>query len=114
MAVYRAAANLALVDPKTGKVDPVAKAWKDKGHVVAFYDGRTATILTSHQESLGYGEPEGYRTCASVYFVAHRLGELFLTIGEKVVVFDLSFDHMTVGSPEKLRMEVLGSITNRK
>ncbi len=111
VAVYRAAVHLSLVNPKSGTVDPVAKARKEKGHVLAFYDGRPAKILPARPESLEDTEPAGYRSCASVYFVAHRLGELVFMVGERVVVLDLSFDHVTAGSSQKLHRQLPGSIT---
>ena len=112
MAVYRTAAHLSIVDAKTGNIDPVAKAWKKKSHVLAFYNGRPATILPSQPESRGMIEPQGYRTAASVYFVAHRLGELVFMVDERVFVLDLSFDHVTHGNPDQRGTEILGSITN--
>jgi hypothetical protein len=112
MAVYRTAAHLSIVDAKTGNIDPVAKAWKEKSHVLAFYNGRPATILPSQPESRGMIEPQGYRTAASVYFVAHRLGELVFMVDERVFVLDLSFDHVTQGNPDQRATEILGSITN--
>ena len=112
MAVYRTAAYLSMVDPKTGAIDPVAKAWKEKSQVLGFYNGRPVTILPSHPKTRGIIEPQGYRTSASVYFVAHRLGELVFMAGESVFVLDLSFDHVTRGNPEKHPKEILGSITS--
>jgi hypothetical protein len=111
VAVYRAAVHLSLVNPKSGTVDQVAKARKEKGHVLAFYDGRPAKILPAQLESLEYTEPAGYRSCASVFFLAHHLGESVFTVGENVVVFDLSFDNVAAGSPVKLHRQLPGSIT---
>ena len=114
VAVYRTAMHLSIVDAKTGNIDPVAKAWQQKSHVLGFYNGRLTTILPSHPESRGTREPQGYRTCASVYFVAHRLGELVFMVDERVFVLDLSFDHVTRGNPDTRGREILGSITHRR
>jgi hypothetical protein len=114
MAVYRTAAHLSIVNPQNGDIDPVAKAWKEKSHFLAFYNGRPATISPPQPEGRGMIEPQGYRTAASVYFVAHRLGELVFMVDERVFVLDLSFDHVTRGNPDQLGTEILGSITHRR
>ena len=114
MAVYRTATYLTIVDPKTGKDDPVAKAWKEKSQVLGLYNGHPVAILPSHPEIRGISEPQGYRICASVHFVAHRLGELVFMVDERVFVLDLSFDHVSRGNPDQLGTAILGAITHRR
>jgi hypothetical protein len=41
---------------------------------------------------LGYSEPGGYRSCATFYFLANRIGELSIVVGGKPISFDISFD----------------------
>jgi hypothetical protein len=48
IALYHTAEHLDIRDPKTGKVNNEATAWKEKRNVLGFFDGRAIEILPPH------------------------------------------------------------------
>jgi hypothetical protein len=92
IALYHTAEHLEVSDPKTGKVNDEAKAWKEKRNVLGFFDGRPIEILPPHPAGHGVGMPPGYNSYGGFNFLANPRGELFLFLNNKVVTFDLSLD----------------------
>lgn len=92
-ALYHPAGHLLVSDSGTGKVDPVAPFWNGKDDVLAFYDGRSVMILPPDPKGFRHGEPPRYTTCATVYFLANRLGEVLMTVKTRIFMFDISFDN---------------------
>jgi hypothetical protein len=92
IALYHTAEHLEISDPKTGKVNDEARAWKEKRNVLGFFDGRPIEILPPHPAGQGVGMPLGYNSYGGFNFLANPRGELFLFLNNKVVTFDLSLD----------------------
>ncbi len=90
VAVYRTAAHAKV--STSGRSMTRAKTASHKS-VLAFYDGQPVAILTHSSESLRRRETDRYRTSATVYFLAHRFGEILFTVDGKPVMLDMSFDH---------------------
>jgi hypothetical protein len=89
-AVYPTAAHLKV--STNGKSNKSAKA-VSHNKVLAFYDGQPVTILTHSAANFQRSETNQYRTAATVYFLAHRFGEVLFTVDGKPVMLDMSFDH---------------------
>jgi hypothetical protein len=92
IALYHTAEHLEISDPKNGKVNEEAKAWKEKRNVLGFLDGRPIEILPPHPAGQGVGMPPGYNSYGGFNFLANPRGELFLFVNNKVVTFDVSLD----------------------
>src|SRR6266481_219406 len=92
IALYHTAEHLEISDPKTGKVNDEARAWKEKRNVLGFFDGRPIEILPPHPAGHGVGMPLGYNSYGGFNFLENPRGELFLFLNNKVVTFDLSLD----------------------
>lgn len=102
-ALYHTAEHLTMNDPKTGKVNPEAKAWKEKRNVLGFYDGRPIEILPPDPTGLGANVPQPYRSFAGFNFLASPKGELFIFFKSKPITFDITFDIGEDGAiPESL------------
>jgi hypothetical protein len=92
VALYHTAEHLTVADPKTGPELSQAKDWHAKRNVLGFFDGRQNKILPPNSDGSGHSKLEDYENVATVYFLAHRLGEIVFSINGKSVPFDLSFD----------------------
>jgi hypothetical protein len=92
VALYHASEHLTVVDPKTGKVDLEASAWKDKRNILGFYDGRPIVILPPHPTGMGVAPPKPYQSYGTFGFLSSPRGELFIFLGNKVVSFDITFE----------------------
>jgi hypothetical protein len=92
VALYHTAEHLEISDPKTGKVNEEARAWKEKRNVLAFFDGRPIRILPSHPAGHGVGMPAGYNSYGGFNFLANSRGELLIFNHNKVVTFDVSLE----------------------
>ena len=102
-ALYHTAEHLTMNDPKTGKVNPEAKAWKEKRNVLGFYDGRPIEILPPDPTGLGANVPQPYWSFAGFNFLASPKGELFIFFKSKPITFDITFDIGEDGAiPESL------------
>jgi hypothetical protein len=93
LALYHTAEHLTELNPKTGKLDADARLWKQRRNVIGFYDGRSITIMPPQPHQSGSPTPDGYHACATVYFSAHRLGEVIFVAKGKAVAIDISFDN---------------------
>lgn len=92
VALYHTAEHLKVVDPKTGIELSQDKDWRAKRNVLGFFDGRPNKILPPNADGSGHDKLDQYENVGSVYFLAHRLGEIVFSIDGKSVPFDLSFD----------------------
>ena len=92
VALYHTAEHLTVVDPKTGTELSQDKDWQAKRNVVGFFDGRPNRILPPNADGSGHDKLDRYENVGSVYFLAHRLGEVVFSIKGKSIPFDLSFD----------------------
>lgn len=92
VALYHTAEHLRVTDRKTGTPNPEAKAWLDKRNVLGYFDGRPITILPPHPNGQGVSMPEGYYSYSGFTFLASPRGELYLSLGTKIVPFDLALD----------------------
>ncbi len=91
-ALYHSAEHLTVVDAGSRKVNPEAKEWKEKRNVLGFYDGRPIKILTPNANGSGVGVPESYESFGGFNFAANPKGQLHVFVGNKAIVFDLTFD----------------------
>jgi hypothetical protein len=92
VALYHTAEHLAVADPKTGKVDPKNREWKEKRNVIGYYDGRRIKILPPQPGGAGVGLPESYHSYGGFRFLASPGGQLNLFHKGGVTVFDISLD----------------------
>ena len=92
VALYHTAEHLEISDPKTGKVNEEARAWKEKRNVLAFFNGRPIRVLAPHPAGHGVGMPAGYHSYGGFNFLANSRGELFIFNQNKVVTFDVSLE----------------------
>jgi hypothetical protein len=92
VALYHTAEHLRVTDRKTGEVDFEAKAWLDKRNVLGYFDGRPITILPPQAAGQGASMPEEYYSYSGFSFLASSRGELYLSVGTRMVVFDIAFD----------------------
>lgn len=92
VALYHTAEHLGTADPKTGKLNPNDKAWKDKRNVLGFYDGRKIEILPPNPAGAGVGVPEIYHSYGGFRFLASPGGQLNLFYKNTAIVFDISLD----------------------
>ena len=91
IALYHTAEHLTISD-STSRRGSESREWHEKRNVLGFFDGRPVTILPPNPDGSGQGVPERYRNVATVYFLAHHLGEMVLSVGGEAIPFDLSFD----------------------
>lgn len=99
-ALYHTAEHLTIADPRTGKVNSEAKEWKEKRNVLGFYDGRPIKILTPNPSGSGVGVPESYESFGGFNFAANPKGQLHVFVGNKAIVFDMTFDIGDVGEDQ--------------
>jgi hypothetical protein len=92
VALYHTAEHLIAADPKTGKLDPKDKAWKDKRNVLGFYNGQRIKILPPHPGGAGVGLPDTYHSYGGFRFLASPGGQLNLFYNNSAIVFDISLD----------------------
>ena len=92
VALYHTAEHLAVADRENGAENVPAKEWLAKRNVLGFFDGRPIKILTPFADGKAHDRPEDYETVGSVYFLAHRLGEVTFSANAKALSFDISFD----------------------
>ncbi len=91
-ALYHTAEHLTLIDPKTGKVNPKDRAWKEKRNVLGFYDGRPIEILPPDPKGSGVNVPKPYSSFGGFNFLASPKGELVIFVGNQAIAFDITFD----------------------
>jgi hypothetical protein len=114
LALYHTAEHLTDMDPKTEKVDADARLWKERRNVIGFYDGRSIIIMSPQPHGSGSPAPDGYHSCATFHFSAHRLGELiFMAIG-KAVAIDISFDNDLAASDHLDAVRIKTPLQERK
>ncbi len=92
VALYHTAEHLRVTDRNTGEIDSEAKSWLDKRNVIGHFDGRPITILPPQAAGQGAAMPEEYYSYSGFSFLASPRGELYLSFGTKIVVFDIAFD----------------------
>jgi hypothetical protein len=92
VALYHTAEHLRVTDRKTGEVNSQAKSWLDKRNVLGHFDGRPIEILPPHAAGQGASMPEEYYSYSGFSFLASPRGELYLSLGTRMVVFDLALD----------------------
>ena len=90
-ALYHTAELLTITDSKTGKIDPKAKAWKEKRNVLGFYDGRSTEVLPPDPTGSGVGPPKGYELLGTFYFLANPRGEILIFLPNETIAFDITF-----------------------
>ena len=92
VALYHTAEHLAVAERENSANNAPAKEWLAKRNVLGFFDGRPIKILTPFADGKAHDRPEDYETVGSVYFLAHRLGEVTFSANAKALSFDISFD----------------------
>ena len=92
VALYHTAEHLTISDSTNGTEVSESREWRDKRNVLGFFDGRPLTILPPNPDGSAQAPPEQYRNVATVYFLAHRLGEVIFSVRGEAISFDLSFD----------------------
>lgn len=92
VALYHTAEHLAIAHRENGAENAPTKEWLAKRNVLGFFDGRPIKILTPFADGKAHDRPEDYETVGSVYFLAHRLGEVTFSANAKALSFDISFD----------------------
>jgi len=96
VALYHASEHLTIVDPRTGKENLDAKAWKEKRNVLGFYDGRPIKILPPDPTGAGVSLPKTYFSFGGFSFLASPKGELLVFLTDKIITFDITFE---IGTP---------------
>jgi hypothetical protein len=91
-ALYHTAEHLNATDPRTGKIDPKDREWKEKRNVMGYYNGQPIEILPPHPSGAGVGMPTSYRSYGGFRFLASPAGQLNLFHNGGVTVFDISLD----------------------
>ena len=99
IALYHTAEHLTITDPNTGAASGTTKEWRAKRNVLGFFDGRPVKILPPPADGLAHDRPQHYENVGTVYFLAHRLGELAFSANAKAVTFDISFDEDSTDVP---------------
>jgi hypothetical protein len=99
VALYHTAEHLAVADRENGAENAPAKEWRAKRNVLGFFDDRPIKILAPFADGTAPDRPEGYETVGSVYFLAHRLGEVTFSANAKALSFDISFDEDSSEAP---------------
>lgn len=99
IALYHTAEHLTIDDLKTGAENKPAKEWRAKRNVLGFFDGRPVKILPPLADGTAHDRPQHYETVGSVYFLAHRLGEIAFSANAKALTFDISFDEDSSDMP---------------
>jgi hypothetical protein len=108
LALYHTAEHLTELNPKTGKLNADARLWKQKRNVIGFYDGRSIIIMPPQPHHSGSPTPDGYHSCATLHFSAHRLGEVIFVAKGKAVAIDLSFDNdLAASARDPVRIKTL-------
>jgi hypothetical protein len=92
VALYHTAEHLRVTDRATGAVNQEAKAWQEKRNVLGYFDGRPNQILQPHPTGQGAPMPQEYYSYSGFSFLASPRGEIYLSIGTKIVMFDIAFD----------------------
>jgi hypothetical protein len=96
VALYHTAEHLRVTERGTGAVNKAAKSWQSKRNVLGFFDGRGIQILPPEPMGRGASMPEGYYSYGGFSFLASPRGELYLSLGAKVVSFDIALDSSAV------------------
>ncbi len=98
-ALYHNTEHLAIEDPKTGEIDPIAKELRSKRSVLGWYDGRPLEITHPKEtdppkiiEANSASIPDGYHSIGSLTFKATKNGEFSIKHKGKEIRVDLSFD----------------------
>jgi len=94
-ALYHTAEFLTVLDRKTGKINPLAKDWKEKRNVLAFYDGRPIQILPPDPTGAGVGPPDKYETLNKFNFLANPRGLFVIAHQEDSIYFDITFEEIS-------------------
>ncbi len=92
IALYHTAEHLTVIDFKSGKTDPQAKAWKDKRNVIGYFDGRPIIIRPPDPSGAGLGAPDGYVSFGGFRFLAGPNGVLQIFRRKEVITFDIMLD----------------------
>ena len=92
VALYHTAEHLTISDSTNGTAISESREWRDKRNVLGFFNGRPLAILPPNPDGSAQAPPEQYRNVVTVYFLAHRLGEVVLSVRGEAIPFDLSFD----------------------
>ncbi|MDP2907092.1 MAG: hypothetical protein Q8O03_04075 [Nanoarchaeota archaeon] len=98
-ALYHNTEHLAIEDPKTGEIDPVAEELRSKRSVLGWYDGRPLEITHPKEtdipqiiEANSASIPDGYHNIGSLTFKATKNGEFAIKHNGKEIRIDISFD----------------------
>lgn len=88
VSVYQPGAHLKALG--AGKLMANDNTGKRKPDVLAHYDGSAVVVVGSTLNSFAAGQ---YQRAGTIYFLAHRFGEILFTVGRKPIMLDMSFDH---------------------
>jgi len=97
IALYHTAEHLAIGEPNYGPEFVLIKEWHAKRNVLGFFDGRPIKILPPLANGGAYDRLEDSQTIGTVYFVAHRLGEIVFSARGRGMSIDISFDEDSTG-----------------
>ncbi len=92
IALYHTAEHLKIADPTNVAASDATAKWRAKRNVLGFFDGSAVKILPSPADGMAHALLEHYENVGTVYFLAHRLGEIVFSANAKAVTFDISFD----------------------
>ena len=92
IALYHTAEHLTIADPTNVAAKDATAKWRAKRNVLGFFDGSAVKILPSPADGMAHALLEHYENVGTVYFLAHRLGEIVFSANAKAVTFDISFD----------------------
>ena len=98
-ALYHNTEHLAVEDPKTGEIDPIAQELHSKRSVLGWYDGRPLEITHPEEtappaiiEANSASIPDGYHAIGGITFKATKNGEFAIKHNGKEIRIDISFD----------------------
>jgi hypothetical protein len=97
--LYHTAEHLAVSQTKKGEEPQTIREWRAKRNVLGYIDGGSMNILPTGWESSARKEPDGYVKAGTVHFLAHRLGEIAISVNGRGIAFDLSFDDDLAAAP---------------
>jgi hypothetical protein len=99
VALYHTAEHLASDERSNGRQYALIRDWRAKRNVLGYFDGTPIKILPPLPNGDGYNRPENHQTVATIYFLAHRLGEITLSARGKGLSIDISFDEDSTEMP---------------
>lgn len=92
IALYHTAEHLMIADLDSDSTSGSTHEWRAKRNVLGSFDGSRVKILPPLADGTAYDRPEHYANVGTVYFLAHRLGEIVFSAKGRAVSLDISFD----------------------